>query len=148
VADTAPHPTRGVLDRPCPICDRFTFGADWPEHPEITYPEPTPVDDFTLRCSFCEHTEDASTCIRAGRVRELIHELREDHAEPRSEWWTKRQAVVELDMTMRSLDNYIRDGLGTYTVERQVYVNVEEVLIMWRSKRMKRNGTFATPRSA
>jgi hypothetical protein len=106
------------------------------------------VDDFTLRCSFCEHTEDASTCIRAGRVRELIHELREDHAEPRSEWWTKRQAVVELDMTMRSLDNYIRDGLGTYTVERQVYVNVEEVLIMWRSKRMKRNGTFATPRSA
>jgi hypothetical protein len=137
---TAPRAPRGVLDRACPICDRFTFGAHWPDD--------AGVDGFVLSCSFCGHTEAAAAFIKAGRVRELMHELREEHADPKSEWWTKRKAVVELDMTMRTLDNYVRDGLATYTVDGSVYVHVDDLLAMWREKRVKRKGTYATPRSA
>ena len=132
---TAPRAARGVLDRACPVCDRFAFGAHWPDDAE--------VDGFVLACSFCGHSQPAADFIRAGRVRELMHELREEHAEPRSEWWTKRQAVVELDITMRTLDRYIVGGLGTYTVQGTVYVNTEDLLALWREKRAKARGTQA-----
>lgn len=74
----APRPPRGVLDRPCPVCGQYAFGATWTGDS---------VEHFELRCSKCEHTEDATSFIKAGRVRELLHELRAEHAEPKSEWW-------------------------------------------------------------
>jgi hypothetical protein len=146
---TAPRPARGVLDRPCPVCDHFAFGAEWPDHSDISWPDHPPVDDFTLRCSFCEHTETAQSFIKAGRVRELLHELREEHADVKSEWWTKRQAVLELGITVQSVNRYIAtDGLPTYTAGGVVYVNVEELLELYRSKRVAKKLNNATPRSA
>lgn len=125
---TAPRAPRGVLDRPCPICDHFNFGAQWVG---------ADVDDFQLSCSHCGHTEEAAAFVKAGRVRELLHELREEHADPKSEWWAKRKAVLELGMTMRVLDMWIQDGLPVYTAGGTVHVNVEELLEMYRAKRIK-----------
>jgi hypothetical protein len=135
---TAPRAARGVLDRPCPVCDRFAFGADWPDHSDAQWPDQPPVDDFTLRCSFCEYSETSESFIRSGRVRELLHELREEHADPKSEWWTIRQAVTELDVTRRTLERYIADGqLPTYTAGGTLHVSSEELLDLWRRKRMR-----------
>jgi len=127
---TAPTPPRGVLDRPCPVCDRFNYGASWPDD--------APVDGFVLSCSFCGHTEDAAAFIRAGRVRELMHELREEHADPKSEWWTKRQAILELDITKQTLNRYIASGsLQTYTAGGTVHVNSADLCDLWRAKRVR-----------
>lgn len=133
----APRPERGVLERPCPVCDRFTFGASWPGE--------AAVDEFELVCSFCGHTEQAAAFIREGRVRELLHELREEHADPRSEWWTKRQAQSELEITKQTLNRYIAEGsLPTYTADGTVYVNTEDLLTLWRAKRSAKRGTQMT----
>lgn len=137
----APRPARGVLERPCPVCDRFSYGAEWVEGGG--------VEDFALSCSHCGHTETAVSFIKAGRVRELLHELREEHADPRSEWWTKRKAVLELDIRIQTLNRYItEDDLPTYTVDGVVYVNTEELLALYRRKRMTKKGFNATPKSA
>ncbi|ROS62188.1 hypothetical protein EDF38_1291 [Frigoribacterium sp. PhB160] len=133
---TAPRAARGVLDRACPVCDRFAFGAHWPDDAD--------VDGFELSCSFCGHSQPAADFIRAGRVRELMHELREEHADPRSEWWTKRQAMLELDLGKSTLNRYIADGdLQTYTVQGTVYVNTEDLLTLWRAKRTSTKETRA-----
>ncbi|ROP78313.1 hypothetical protein EDF18_0959 [Frigoribacterium sp. PhB107] len=135
----APRPERGVLERPCPVCDRFTFGATWPGQ--------AAVEEFELVCSFCGHSEAAAAFIRDGRVRELLHELREEHADPRSEWWTKRQAQMELDIGKTTLNRYIADGdLQTYTVDGTVYVSTEDLLTLWRTKRAASRGVAAPHR--
>lgn len=39
-------------------------------------------------------------------------------------------------MTMRTVENYVRDGLAAYTVDGSAYVRVDELLPMWREKRL------------
>lgn len=129
---TSPRRQRPVLDRACPVCDRFTYGADW---------QGDDVADFELRCSFCGHHQDAADFIKAGRVRELMHELREEHADPKAEWWTKRQAITELEIHKATLDKYIAEGLPTYTAGGAVHVRVEELLDMWRDKRIRQKAS-------
>ena len=127
---TTQRAPRGVIDRPCPVCDRFTYGAEWPDG--------AAVDQFVLACSFCGHTQEAAEVIRKGRVRELMHELREEHADPKSEWWTKRQAILELDITKQTLNRYIAAGqLATYTAGGIVHVNSKDLCDLWRNKRLR-----------
>lgn len=129
---TSPRRQRAVLDRACPLCDRFTYGAEWLSED---------VTDFELRCSFCDHHQDAGDFLKAGRVRELMHELREEHVDPKAEWWTKRQALTELEMGRSTLDRYITEGLPTYTADSTVFVRVEELLALWREKRARQKAT-------
>ncbi|GAA0960266.1 hypothetical protein [Frigoribacterium faeni] len=131
----APRPPRGVLDRPCPVCDQYAFGATWTGNS---------VEQFELRCSKCEHTEDAASFIKAGRVRELLHELREEHAEPKSEWWSKRQSALELGITPQTLNRYIAEGLRTVTLAGGVYVKTDDLLDLWREKRLRMKTRGAT----
>jgi len=65
--------------------------------------------------------------MKTGRVRELLHELRQEHAEPKSEWWTKRQAILELGITIQSLNRYITEGLITATYSGTVYVHTDDL---------------------
>ena len=130
-----PRAPRGVIDRPCPVCDQFAYGASWTGES---------ATDFELRCSHCEHTEDAATFLKHGRVRELMHELREEHAEPKAEWWTKRQATLELSVNVRTIDRYITDGLRTLTHAGTVYVPTDELLALWRAKRLRMKSTQHT----
>lgn len=67
----APRGTRQVMARPCPVCDHYAFGADWQSE------EPA---DFILRCEHCGHEEPAKEHLTQKRVRELIRDLREEHA--------------------------------------------------------------------
>jgi Zn ribbon nucleic-acid-binding protein len=53
----APRPPRSVLDRSCPVCDQYAFGATWIGDG---------VDQSELRCLKCEHTEDAASFIDAA----------------------------------------------------------------------------------
>lgn len=130
-----PRAPRGVIDRPCPVCDHYAYGATWTgENPA----------DFELRCSHCEHTEPADTFLKAGRVRELMHELREEHAEPKAEWWTKRQAILELGITTQTLNRYIGEGLRTATHDGTVYVPTYDLLTLWRTKRLRMKNTQHT----
>ena len=66
----APRGQRRVLPRPCPVCDRFAFGAEWRSEN---------VTDFVLRCEHCGHEEAAAEHLAAKRVRELVRDLREEH---------------------------------------------------------------------
>lgn len=66
----APRKQRQVLPRPCPVCDHYAFGAEW---------QSADVADFILRCEHCGHEEPAVEHLTEKRVRELVHDLREEH---------------------------------------------------------------------
>jgi uncharacterized Zn finger protein (UPF0148 family) len=122
----APRPTRGVLPRPCPACERFHLGAEWASE------DPA---DFTIVCSFCGYTETAEAFIRERRVRELLTDLREERPHEQAEWWSKRQASAEMGITIRTIDRYIQSGMSTLTHEGTVYVRSADVQSLWREKR-------------
>lgn len=109
---------RGDIGRPCPVRDQFAYGATWTGES---------ATDFELRRSHCEYTEDAATCPKDGRVRELMHELREEHPEPKVEWWKNRRSILELDVNVRTIDRYITDGLRTLTHAGTAYVHTDEL---------------------
>lgn len=60
---------RPVLPRPCPVCDHYAFGAEWPAggRPE----------DVVLRCEVCGHQDDTPLATSRS-ARQVIVELREE----------------------------------------------------------------------
>lgn len=65
----APRLQRPVLPRPCPVCDQYAYGAEWPEDGR--------PEDVILRCEHCGHQDDA--VLRSSRTaRQIVVELREE----------------------------------------------------------------------
>ncbi len=60
---------RPVLPRPCPVCDHYAYGADWPDGGK--------PEDVVLRCDLCGH-EDHTALLTSRTARQVVVELREE----------------------------------------------------------------------
>ncbi|PZE23870.1 hypothetical protein [Curtobacterium sp. MCBD17_028] len=64
---------------------------------------------------------------------------------PDEEWWTKRQACRHLQITAKTFERYVQDGMPTLTVDRRVFVKRDVVQAEYRRRRLAEKATRATP---
>lgn len=127
--------SRPAVDRECPVCSEPRMTIE--RRGEQQGGEAAAI---VLVCGYCGLEGDAKALTKdLGMRARVFGDIRIEEAPEPTEWWTKKQAIAEMGVTLQTLNRYIReDGLATHTKEGTVYVPSKAMRDIWRGKQVQR----------